>query len=239
MGGRQNFAPYWWQPTACPVLPFLGRAADSMVLEWSRCMSFRAVVSIAALLGYHSEALFFELKPGPPGECFKATPAQGHRLVGSYEADGPEEGGVVQILDSSGGVIWKSEDSSSKFELEVVNDGVHKLCFSSSVKENQMISFNFRNDKPMAASSGEDQEFVTKDHTDKVGEMVAKLKARAADILEQQEFAITREAVHRDTAESTNSRVMWWTIVEVISLVSLTAFQVYYLRSFFEVKTII
>jgi hypothetical protein len=82
------------------------------------------------------------------------------------------------------------------------------------------------------------------------------------DALSQQQFAVTREAVHRETAETTGSRVLWWTVAQAKStletsgedvkphskrvkknqalvLTTLSLVQVYYLKSYFRVKQII
>eukprot|EP00747_Dinoflagellata_sp_TGD_P211061 gnl/TRDRNA2_/TRDRNA2_84262_c0_seq1.p2 gnl/TRDRNA2_/TRDRNA2_84262_c0~~gnl/TRDRNA2_/TRDRNA2_84262_c0_seq1.p2 ORF type:complete len:201 (+),score=48.92 gnl/TRDRNA2_/TRDRNA2_84262_c0_seq1:36-638(+) len=200
-------------------------------------MPLRAVCVAAFLVGI-TEGLFFELKSAAK-ECFKTDPSKGHFLIGSYEADGPVEGVTVTLNNPSDKIVWKSTESSAKLNLEATVDGAHSLCFESTVSQGQMVSFNFRVDEHGDEVSLQHKEFVTKDHTDKVGELVAQLEARAADILDQQQYTITREAVHRDTAESTNSRVMWWTVMEVLSLISLAAFQVYYLRSYFEVKQVV
>merc|ERR1712056_107812 len=104
---------------------------------------------------------------------------------------------------------------------------------------NQMVSFDgsWGKDDIHPVEGGKD--FVTKNHTDVVKETVDQLHLRILNILDQQQFTITREAVHRETAESTNSRVMWWTVTEAVCLVALAIFQVYYLRSYFEVKSIV
>lgn len=39
-----------------------------------------------------------------------------------------------------------------------------------------------------------------------------------------------RERRHRNTAESTNSRVKWWSIFQAVVLFSVVAWQVYYLK---------
>lgn len=39
--------------------------------------------------------------------------------------------------------------------------------------------------------------------------------------------------------ESTNARVLWWSIFEALVLVAMSAWQVYYLRRFFEVKRVV
>ena len=46
----------------------------------------------------------------------------------------------------------------------------------------------------------------------------------------------TRERVHRNTAESTNSRVKWWSIFQLIVLAAQGFFQVWWLKRFFEVS---
>lgn len=198
------------------------------------------VICIAATLIGCNEALFFELKPGAnAGECFKISPGTQHACHGSYEADGPEEGVVARLIDPDGKDAWRSTESSAKFEFKVVTECVHQLCFQSTVADNQMISFNFHFEAHGGGADASHKEFVTKDHTDIVGDLVAKLETRTIDILDQQQYAITREAVHRDTAESTNGRVIWWTAVEVLVLIVLAAFQVYYLKSYFEVKQVV
>jgi hypothetical protein len=45
-----------------------------------------------------------------------------------------------------------------------------------------------------------------------------------------------REARHRQTAESTNSRIKWWSLFQFFMLVIVCFWQVYYLKRFFEVK---
>mmetsp|Transcript_27545 Transcript_27545/g.53974 ORF Transcript_27545/g.53974 Transcript_27545/m.53974 type:complete len:214 (+) Transcript_27545:44-685(+) len=208
-------------------------------------MARHVIGSLLVLFLECGEGLFFELKPGAQGECFKAKPGKSHRLVGSFEADGPREGVVVKLTDPSEKQLWHSQESSARFDIEVEDEGSHMLCFGSTVSESQVVSFHFRVEEEqlgegqiLDASKGSDahHQFVTKEHTDKVGELVQKLEYKAADILDQQQYAITREAVHRETAESTNSRVMWWTLAEVVVLVTLALFQVYYLKAFFEVK---
>lgn len=43
-----------------------------------------------------------------------------------------------------------------------------------------------------------------------------------------------REEAHRNTNESTNSRIMWWSIFELVIVFLLSIVQVYFIRGFFE-----
>ena len=49
-------------------------------------------------------------------------------------------------------------------------------------------------------------------------------------VKDEQEYIVVRERTHRNTAESTNSRVKWWSILQAIVLFSVVAWQVWYLK---------
>lgn len=49
-------------------------------------------------------------------------------------------------------------------------------------------------------------------------------------VKDEQEYIVVREKRHRNTAESTNSRVKWWSVVQAIVLFSVVGWQVYYLK---------
>lgn len=60
-----------------------------------------------------------------------------------------------------------------------------------------------------------------------------------AQVKDEQSYIIVRERVHRNTAESTNSRIKWWSIFQLIVLVGQGFFQVWWLKRFFEVSGIL
>ena len=49
-------------------------------------------------------------------------------------------------------------------------------------------------------------------------------------VKDEQEYIVLRERVHRNTAESTNDRVKWWSIIQAIVLFAVVAWQIYYLK---------
>jgi hypothetical protein len=49
-------------------------------------------------------------------------------------------------------------------------------------------------------------------------------------VKDEQEYIVIRERMHRNTAESTNDRVKWWSIAQAVVLVVVCGFQVYYLQ---------
>lgn len=62
-----------------------------------------------------------------------------------------------------------------------------------------------------------------------LGELLAQVK-------DEQSYIVVRERTHRNTAESTNGRVKWWSIFQLGVLVSEGVFQVWWLKRFFEVR---
>lgn len=65
--------------------------------------------------------------------------------------------------------------------------------------------------------------------------VVRQLSELLAQVKDEQSYIVLRERIHRNTAESTNARVKWWSIFQMIVLVGEGVFQVWWLKRFFEV----
>ena len=59
---------------------------------------------------------------------------------------------------------------------------------------------------------------------------IRKFAASLSAVKDEQEYMMIRERTHRNTAESTNSRVKWWSILQAIVLFAVVAWQVWYLK---------
>ena len=69
--------------------------------------------------------------------------------------------------------------------------------------------------------------------------LVRRLSDLFSQVKDEQQYIILRERTHRNTAESTNSRVKWWNIFVISVVVGESLFQVWWLRRFFEVKRVV
>jgi hypothetical protein len=49
-------------------------------------------------------------------------------------------------------------------------------------------------------------------------------------VKDEQEYIVVREKIHRNTAESTNTRVKWWSILQAVVLFAVVGWQVMYLK---------
>jgi hypothetical protein len=81
---------------------------------------------------------------------------------------------------------------------------------------------------------GEDQAGHTK-----LDDMIRELSSSLVGIKHEQEYMHIRDRIHREINESTNSKVVWWSIFEAGILVLMTVGQIYYLKRFFEVKRVV
>jgi len=64
---------------------------------------------------------------------------------------------------------------------------------------------------------------------------VRQLSELLAQVKDEQSYIVVRERTHRNTAESTNGRVKWWSIFQMFVLIGEGVFQVWWLKRFFEV----
>uniref|UniRef100_A0A0G4FLM5 GOLD domain-containing protein n=1 Tax=Chromera velia CCMP2878 TaxID=1169474 RepID=A0A0G4FLM5_9ALVE len=179
--------------------------------------------------------LFFKLAPNAR-ECFGFAANGQEDIVGSFEAIGGEKSVRVTLTNQQQKEdIYDDSRASHQFRFEKALSGNYQLCFKSLIGYLQTISFSVR----VQTHETHPEELATEDDSHRVAATVYKLEEKISEIMSQQEYAITRERIHRNTTESTNARVLWWTIVEMAVLVVLSAFQIYYIRSFFEIKTIV
>ena len=66
--------------------------------------------------------------------------------------------------------------------------------------------------------------------------IVKQLTDLLNQVKDEQSYIVMRERTHRNTAESTNGRVKWWSIFQLGVLIGEGVFQVWWLKRFFEVR---
>ena len=79
-------------------------------------------------------------------------------------------------------------------------------------------------------------ELMKKSHLTTMEVEVLKLTDRMKDVTRELKYQNEREEEFRNTSESTNTRVMWWSILQMGIMVVSAAFQSYHLKRFFEAK---
>ncbi|KAG6378512.1 COPII-coated vesicle protein [Boletus reticuloceps] len=193
--------------------------------------------------------------PASTKECFFEDLHENDQMTVTYQVG---EGGHLDIdfwlTDPEGTILTKhNRYSTGSTSITAENDGRFEYCFSNQMstmadKEvryahcfsgvgspprriiNAYYSFNVHG----IIYISEDEDIVAP-----VEREVRSLSIGLLTVKDEQEYIVVREKRHRDTAESTNDRVKWWSVLQAVVLFSVVAWQVYYLKSFFEVKRII
>jgi len=166
-------------------------------------------------------------------DCYYEFAHAGERLVGSYEVSA---GGFldidVQVRDPQGTVMYsKDRQMEGEFTVPYTTKGEYEICFGNSMSSvsNKVVSFNFR--KGVAHPS---DDVAKKQHVTPLEISLMDVAEQIMSVQEHQRYMNTRERLHRDTEESTNDRVKWFSILEFIVLLVTNVWQISSLKAFFE-----
>jgi p24 family protein beta-1 len=101
----------------------------------------------------------------------------------------------------------------------------------------KVAMFELSVDDPKSTVGDFGFDYANANLTDSVQSMritAQRLHAKLQQIDTMQNYHYHRERQHRNTAESTNTRVQWWTIAETAVILSVVTLQVVMVRSWFS-----
>jgi len=122
------------------------------------------------------------------------------------------------------------KQSTGSATITADKDGRYEYCFSNEMSTiaDKTVSFNVHG---VIYMPGDPLNVLDKE--------IRNIANALQSVKDEQEYIVVREKTHRNTAESTNDRVKWWSILQALVLFAVVGWQVYYLKSFFEIKRII
>lgn len=140
--------------------------------------------------------------------------------------------------------IWRSHPGYSEedFFLDIKPNQRYRLCFLSRTVENRddemedymmQVGFSFR--VQTTSRSLPDEELGPE--AEKAMELLRFAEVNHElwhGVTDHFDFLRNREAVHRQLSGQINDRVMGWTIIESVVVVSMAVGQVWYWKTFFE-----
>ena len=146
------------------------------------------------------------------------------------------------VLDPSGNTLYqKLSNSEGKVVFTTVVGGEHKLCFQTNTSKwftmSRTIKFEFTVDT--GAGATDYVEVAKLEHLNELQVFVRRLNDRVKEIRKEQAYMKFREMAARNTSESTNARVMWWSLIETILLIGSGLWQINYLKNFFKQKKLV
>ncbi|ODQ65413.1 hypothetical protein NADFUDRAFT_83394 [Nadsonia fulvescens var. elongata DSM 6958] len=171
--------------------------------------------------------------------CFFEDMKKGDTLAVSFQVGNRDPSSAsqleadFQILDDRKNVIKSLENvADGDVSYEITQSGRYEYCFSNEASSigTKDVSFNVHGvvyidlDEPTA---------------DELDVEIRRLSQLIQDVKNEQGYIVVRERTHRNTAESTNARVKWWSTFQIAVVVVNSLFQIYYLKRFFEVKSVV
>ncbi|XP_016161164.1 PREDICTED: transmembrane emp24 domain-containing protein 4-like [Ficedula albicollis] len=187
---------------------------------------------------------------GTPGLwCHSSLARSPWRFLGCHSHQDGGSWGVTLAMSHAHGcpllaqvVLSRQYGSEGRFTFTSHTPGEHQICLhSNSTRMALFAGGKLR--VPLDIQVGE--------HTNNYPEIAAKdklteLQLRARQLLDQveqiqkeQNYQRYREERFRMTSESTNQRVLWWSIAQTIILILTGIWQMRHLKSFFEAKKLV
>ena len=133
-------------------------------------------------------------------------------------------------------LISESGRTQGKYDFKAAKDGYYKICF-----RNDMGSFSSR-EISMDINVGDGVKTAfdrNKDSLSPLEERIVTLSDGIRTIKEDQEYILMQDIAHKHINDRTNLKVLYWFVFQLILILSLGAWQVYYVTRFFEVKRVV
>merc|ERR1712065_45158 len=186
-----------------------------------------AICLVALALAAPAAAFMFDMEANTP-KCFSESMEADELVRGQfYTVESTARAVDMLITDEADNVLVQKEEIwSGKFAFTTKMEGNHKVCFTLKVTGNGEITPEARRVE-VNLFTGVD----AIDYSD-----VAKREDFVTSVLTEMKRQRTYEEEHRDTNESTNSRVPWFAIFNMGVVVSFGLWEVWYLRKYFKDK---
>ncbi|SBS88060.1 cop-coated vesicle membrane protein p24 precursor, putative [Plasmodium ovale curtisi] len=160
-------------------------------------------------------------------DCFHFKVDKNNVIVGSYDIINKNASCVISVInryDKKRESIFKSEKTQDQFEIKNKKNVELTLMFTLRVKESHSTT---------------DSEFSTIDDVQKISNKASALYDQFLDLFDEQERMMETADLYKQFNEKMNSKLVLWSEIEIILLILLTLVHIYYIKSFFEIKTIV
>ncbi|KAL0205593.1 hypothetical protein P9112_000900 [Eukaryota sp. TZLM1-RC] len=192
-----------------------------------------AVLLLLTTFFIFSSAFTFRIEP-TKRECFYEEISKNTPVSGSYQVSAHEQLQIdFEIIGPDQSAIVSTErKAEDAFFFQAPQDGIYQFCFRNQMthKISKLITFTVK------VGTEVTDEFAKQEHLTPIEESVVKMRELLEEVIQEQHYMKARERVHRSTTESTNHRVLWWSLFEIVALIAFSLGQILYLRKLIEAK---
>jgi len=200
-----------------------------------RSLAWSGLALLAALLllvPSSSEAFIIRL-PSHSEKCFIETVNKGDKVVGNMRVIAGGSLDIdLKITDPSLAVVLDmGRRSDESFAFYARESGAYTVCLSNSmsVVSGKVVSFNV-----YAGSRLAERDAASSEHLTPLSLSVQQLAQGVREVKDANSYMKTRERVHHQTVQSTNSRIVWWRLFQISALIALAGAKTYYLVHLFD-----
>lgn len=205
---------------------------------------------VLAFLSSVVSALQVELiaREHPEPVCIRDFVGQNQLVVVNVKSDGYQGDGQklqMTVYDTLGNQFHKKNDISKDVRVSFTTHeaAAIDICLSNFLdkdrKQRTYLSRHVELDVESGASARDWNVLQTEEKLRPAELELKKIEEMTREITDELKYLKAREERMRDTNESTNSRVKWFSVLIVLLLIGLGVWQIQYLRHYFKVKHII
>uniref|UniRef100_A0A7E4W4V2 GOLD domain-containing protein n=1 Tax=Panagrellus redivivus TaxID=6233 RepID=A0A7E4W4V2_PANRE len=205
-----------------------------------------ALAAIEAVTGLYFHIAETERK------CFIEEIPDETMVIGNYKVqlydpntkgygDYPNIGMHVEVKDPEEKVVLsKLYTSEGRFTFTSHTPGEHLIClYSNSSSWFSGAQLRVHLDIQVGEHAQDYEQVAQKDKLNELQLRIRQLLDQVDQITKEQNYQRYREERFRQTSESTNSRVLYWSITQVAVLILTGAWQMKHLKGFFEAKKLV
>ncbi|XP_006823743.1 transmembrane emp24 domain-containing protein 10-like [Saccoglossus kowalevskii] len=202
---------------------------------------FQVLIAVALICFVGVQSLSFYL-PVNNRKCLKEEIHKDVLVTGDYDlSDAPGQKTLLHVADSNGHILYTKDDATKgKFAFTTDDYDMFEVCFHT-----KMVAGGRGADREVSLYLKKGVEARTYDDIAKAEKLkpmeveLRRLEDLSESIVNDFAYMRAREEEMRDTNESTNSRVLYFSIFSMVCLLSLATWQVFYLRRYFKAKKLI
>lgn len=143
---------------------------------------------------------------------------------------------IVNRNDKKKEKIFKSQSIQDKFEIKVAKPGIYSFCYANQKNAEITVMFTLR---VKESHDMVDVELGTADDVEKINNQTFQLYEQFFEVYEEQEKMMETADLYKQFNEKMNSKLILWSEVQIILLILLTIIHIFYIKSFFDIKTIV
>ncbi|WVR04318.1 hypothetical protein IAU60_001318 [Kwoniella sp. DSM 27419] len=142
----------------------------------------------------------------------------------------------VEELSTGHQVVNTRGPPTGKFTFTSHEPGDHNICLHTNITGGWTSSQHIKMYLDINVGSSKYEKHADSSHVTTLSSKIRELNDKVADIQREQRYMREVEATFRDASEKTNSRAVWWSLLQIAVLIGAGVWQMRYLKVYFEDK---